>query len=59
MVGLSAPTSAQGKLFASIEQMRPGGDFTMGGPEPAKPLHQLAIPTNSLSGLVPTFTIPT
>lgn len=30
MVGLSAPIGAQGKLFASVQQMRPGGDFTQG-----------------------------
>jgi general bacterial porin, GBP family len=30
MVGLSAPTGAQGKLFASVQQMRPGGNFTQG-----------------------------
>jgi len=30
MVGLSAAAGPQGKLFASIEQMRPGGDFTIG-----------------------------
>lgn len=30
MVGLSAPIGAQGRLFGSVQQMRPGGDFTQG-----------------------------
>lgn len=30
MVGLSAPIGAQGKLFGSVQQMRPGGDFIQG-----------------------------
>ena len=30
MLGLSAPVGGAGKVFASIQQLRPGGDFTMG-----------------------------
>lgn len=30
MVGLSAPIGAQGRLFGSVQQMRPGGNFTQG-----------------------------
>lgn len=30
MVGVSAPIGDVGKLFASVQQLRPGGDFTFG-----------------------------
>lgn len=30
MLGLTAPIGAQSKVFASIQQMRPGGDFSIG-----------------------------
>lgn len=30
MVGLTAPMGAQSKVFASFQQMRPGGDFSVG-----------------------------
>ncbi|MCD8504541.1 MAG: porin [Burkholderiaceae bacterium] len=30
MVGVSAPVGSAGKVFASVQQLRPGGDFTFG-----------------------------
>ncbi|HEY7803956.1 MAG TPA: porin, partial [Orrella sp.] len=30
MFGLSAPISKTSKVFASVQQLRPGGDFTLG-----------------------------
>lgn len=30
MLGLSAPVAASGQIFASVQQLRPGGDFTLG-----------------------------